>query len=114
MNVERRVFGNVAILGTGEFIAQFANFGFVVLIARAFGPELLGHYSFSMAVSAIVIVFVSFGSMQLLIRNIGRNPDHGGELLRTLFPVQILLAIVAWIGILSAGAISELSANEVG
>ena len=56
MNVERRVFGNVAILGTGEFIAQFANFGFVVLIARAFGPELLGHYSFSMAVSAIVIV----------------------------------------------------------
>ena len=114
MNVERRVFGNVAILGTGEFIAQFANFGFVVLIARAFGPELLGHYSFSMAVSAIVIVFVSFGSMQLLIRNIGRNPDHGGELLRTLFPVQILLAIVAWIGIVSAGAISELSATEVG
>lgn len=114
MNVERRVLGNVAILGTGEFIAQFANFGFVVLIARAFGPELLGHYSLSMAVSAIVVVFVSFGSVQLLIRNIGRNPDNGGELLRTLFPVQMLLAIIAWIGIVSAGAISQLSAIEVG
>ena len=113
MKVERRVLGNVAILGTGEFIAQFANFGFVVLIARAFGPELLGQYSLSMAISAIVVVFVSFGTVQLLIRNIGRNPDHGGELLRTLFPVQMLLAVVAWIGIVSAGAISQLGATEV-
>ena len=97
MKVERRLLGNVAVLGAGEFIAQIANFGFVVLIARAFGPGLLGHYSFSMAVTAIVSVFVSFGSMQLLIRNIGSNPYHGGELLSTLFPVQILLAIVDWI-----------------
>ena len=75
MKVERRVFGNVAILGTGELIAQFANFAFVVLIARAFGPELLGHYSLFMAVSAVVAVFVSFGTMQLHIRNIGRDPE---------------------------------------
>lgn len=114
MKVERRVLGNVAVLGTGEFIAQFANFVFVVLIARAFGPQLLGHYSLSMAVSAIVVAFVSFGTVQLLIRNIGRNANDGGELLRALFPVQILLAIVAWIGIASAGAMSRLSPTEVG
>jgi O-antigen/teichoic acid export membrane protein len=114
MKVERRLLGNVAVLGAGEFIAQFANFGFVVLIARAFGPELLGHYSLSMAISAIVIVFVSFGSMLLLIRNIGHNPDRGGELLRTLFPFQVVLSIIAWIGIVSAGALSQLSATDVG
>jgi O-antigen/teichoic acid export membrane protein len=113
MKVERRLLGNVAILGTGEFIAQFANFGFVVLIARAFGPEILGHYSFSMAVSAMAVVFVSFGTVQLLVRSIGRDAEHGGALLRTLFPVQMALAVIAWIGIVSAGAMSRLSTFEV-
>ena len=114
MNVERRLLGNVAILGTGEFIAQFANFAFVVLIARAFGPEVLGSYSFSMAVSAIAVAFVSFGTVQLLTRNIGRDPDEGGKLLRTLFPFQILLAVFAWVGIVAAGSVSQLSTPEVG
>jgi PST family polysaccharide transporter len=114
MKVERRVFGNVAILGTGELIAQFANFAFVVLIARAFGPELLGHYSLFMAVSAVVAVFVSFGTMQLHIRNIGRDPDHGAQLLRALFPVQLVLAVVAWVGIVSVGAKSGLDATGLG
>ena len=113
MKVERRLLGNVAILGTGEFIAQFANFGFVVLIARAFGPEILGHYSFSMAVSAMAVVFVSFGTVQLLVRSIGRDPVHGGELLRVLFPVQLGLAVIAWIAIVSAGAMSRLGPYEV-
>lgn len=114
MKVERRLLGNVAILGAGEFVAQLANFLFVIIIARAFGPELLGHYSLSMAVTAIVVVFVSFGTIQLHARNIGRNADDGGELLRTLFPAQVGLAIVAWIAIISAGAVSRLSATEVG
>lgn len=113
MKVERRLIGNVAILGTGEFIAQFAKFGFVVLIARAFGPEILGHYSFSMAVSAMALVFVSFGTVQLLVRSIGHDAEHGGEMLRTLFPVQMALAVIAWIGIVSAGAMARLSASEV-
>lgn len=113
MKVERRLLGNVAVLGVGEFIAQFAKFGFVVLIARAFGPEILGHYSFSMAVSAMAVVFVSFGTVQLLIRSIGRDAEHGGALLRTLFPVQMALAVIAWIGIVSAGAMSRLSVAEV-
>lgn len=114
MKVERRLLGNVAVLGAGEFIAQLANFLFVIIIARAFGPELLGHYSLSMAVTAIVVVFVSFGTIQLHVRNIGQNADEGGELLRTLFPVQLGLAAVAWIAIVSAGALSRLSATEVG
>ena len=114
MKIERRLLGNVAILGAGEFVAQLANFLFVIIIARAFGPELLGHYSLSMAVTAIVVVFVSFGTIQLHVRNIGRNADDGGELLRTLFPAQAGLAIVAWIAIVSAGVLSGLSATEVG
>lgn len=114
MKVERRLIGNVAVLGAGEFIAQLANFLFVIIIARAFGPALLGHYSLSMAVTAIVVVFVSFGTIQLHVRNIGRNADDGGELLRTLFPVQVGLAIVAWIAIVSVGALSQLSGTEVG
>jgi O-antigen/teichoic acid export membrane protein len=114
MRVERRLLGNVAVLGAGEFVAQLANFLFVIIIARAFGPELLGHYSLSMAVTAIVVVFVSFGTIQLHVRNIGRNADDGGQLLRTLFPVQVGLAIVAWIAIVSAGVLSQLGATEVG
>ena len=114
MKVERRLLGNVAVLGAGEFVAQLANFLFVIIIARAFGPELLGHYSLSMAVTAIVVVFVSFGTIQLHVRNIGRDADDGGKLLRALFPAQIGLAFVAWIAIVSVGALTQLSATEVG
>jgi O-antigen/teichoic acid export membrane protein len=86
----------MAILGSGTFVAQFANFVFVILIARAFGPDLLGLYSLSMAISALAAVFVSFGTVPMLVRDVGRDPAQGGRTLRALFPAQLALSAGAW------------------
>jgi O-antigen/teichoic acid export membrane protein len=114
MKVEHRLVGNIAVLGAGEFVAQFANFFFVILIARAFGPGLLGQYSLAMAISALAVVFVSFGTTTLLVRDIGRAAEEGAELLRVLFPVQVVIAMVAWIIIVLGGAMTDMSGSELG
>lgn len=113
MKTERRVLGNMAVLGSGSFVAQLTNFVFVIIIARAFGPAFLGHYSLSMAISAFAVVFVGFGSAQMLVRDIGRDAVQGGAVLRALFPVQLGFAITAWVAIVSIGAASGLDAAEV-
>lgn len=104
----------MAVLGGGTFVAQFANFVFVIIIARAFGPDLLGHYSLSTAVSALAVVFVSFGTIPMLVRDIGGDTAQGGRTLRALFPAQLALAAVAWTLLVAIGAISGWSRNEVG
>jgi O-antigen/teichoic acid export membrane protein len=104
----------MVVLGGGTFVAQFANFVFVIIIARAFGPDLLGLYSLSMAISALAIVFVSFGTIPMLVRDIGRDPAQGGQTLRALFPAQLALSAGAWTLLVGIGTFSGWSGNEVG
>jgi len=114
MKSERRMLENMAVLGGGTLVAQFANFAFVIMIARAFGPELLGHYSLSMAISALAVVFVSFGTVPMLTRDIGRDSAQGGAVLRALFPTQLALSAVALTFLVAIGQISGWSSAEVG
>lgn len=103
----------MAILGTGAFMAQLSNFVFVIMIARAFGSGFLGQYSMSMAISALAAVFVSFGTLQMLVRDIGRNTSDGGDLLRVLFPLQVGLAIIALVAVTTIGHATGFRHDEL-
>lgn len=97
MNTERRILFNTVMLGAGEGIGQLTNLVIVISLARAFGAEVLGQYSISMAVGAVATLFVALGTQPLLIREIGRDPNCSRDLLGVLMPVQLVLSAITWL-----------------
>ena len=97
MHVERRILANTVLLGGGEFVGQLTNFVVVVGLARAFGADVFGHYSVSMAVGALAALLVGLGTQPLLIRELSREPSLASSLLGIVVPVQLALGAAAWL-----------------
>jgi hypothetical protein len=72
VSTERRILFNTALLGAGEGIGQLTSFCVVVSLARAFGADVLGQYSVSMAVGAVATA-ANWPGTQPPIREIGRG-----------------------------------------
>ena len=96
MEVERKIFGNTLLLFAGQIVAQVTNFGFVILLARSFGAQTLGVYSFAMAIGALLSIFVNFGTNSLAIKEISREPDADRDLIGRIFPLQLVAGITFW------------------
>lgn len=94
MHLERRILANTTFLGGGEAVGQMATFLFVLLFARRFGPDVLGLYSLTMAIGAIVGVFVTLGLHELLISDIARQPEKGRSLIGVMLPVESTSSLV--------------------
>jgi len=101
MEVERKILGNTLLLAAGQFVAQLANFGFVILFARSFGASALGVYSLAMAIGALSSIFVSFGTNSLALKEISRDLQTDREVIGRYLPLQILAGVAVW-SVLSA------------
>ena len=90
---QRRLFSNTALLSGGQVVVQLLNFGIVVGLARVYGQDLLGVYSFSMAVGAVLCTFVSLGTHGLLLQRITREPEQTASYTGALFGFQLSMAV---------------------
>jgi O-antigen/teichoic acid export membrane protein len=97
MRDERRILLNTIMLSAGEGFGQLAHFVLIVGFSRKFGAEILGQYSVSMAIGAVAALFVSLGTQPLLVREISRKTESTADLLGVLIPVQMALAVPAWL-----------------
>jgi O-antigen/teichoic acid export membrane protein len=97
MQLERRIFVNTAVLGVGEAAGQLANFVFVVLLARRYGAEVFGWYSFAMALGAVLAPFVSLGGSTYITREVARDDKRASSLLSALRPIQLASGAVVWL-----------------
>lgn len=102
MQVERRVLGNALTLGVGAIIGQLANFGFVILVARGFGREVFAQYALSMVIGGLACLMVSFGSISLLTRCSAQDLTRSIEMLKSVLPIQVGIAILVWILVVAA------------
>jgi O-antigen/teichoic acid export membrane protein len=93
---ERRILLNTTVLSASEGLGQLANLVLIVSFARTFGARVMGYYSVGMSVGALAAIFVSLGIQGLLVREISQNPGCARDRLGVLFPVQLLLAPLAW------------------
>ena len=99
MKAERRILGNSALLGMLEGAGQLVNLALVVLLARAYGLEALGAYSFAMALGMVLGTFAGLGATSYATRELAREPARSAELLALLGPPQraaVLAAMVAF------------------
>ena len=90
---QRRLLSNTVLLTAGQAIVQLLNFGLVVALARVYGQELLGIYSFSMSVGALLCILVSLGTHGLLLQRITHEPERTASYTSALFGFQLSVAI---------------------
>lgn len=89
---QRRLLGNTALLAGGQAVVQLLNFGLVIGLARVYGQDLLGVYSFAMAVGAVLCTFVSLGTHGFLLQRITREPEITASDTSALFAYQLGMA----------------------
>jgi PST family polysaccharide transporter len=93
----RRILRNTTVLTVAQALAQLANFILIVGFARTYGATALGHYSVAMAVAAVAGLFVNGGTNGLALREISRDPRVGREWVGVLLPIELCLAVGAWL-----------------
>jgi O-antigen/teichoic acid export membrane protein len=108
---ERRILINTVALSAAEGIGQFANLLLIVSFARHFGSAVLGYYSVGMSVGAVAAALIGLGVDALLVRDCSQDPAAGLRRLGILFPVQLLLTPLAWVGatVISIALIGRIS-----
>ena len=105
METERRVLRSTSILFAARFVAQLANFGFVILFARVYGPEFFGEYTFALSLGAVLAIFVSMGTNGLLLRRASSDPAEWQPAAGLIFPGQVFLAATTWLVVIATGAL---------
>lgn len=66
----------------------------IPILANALGVEEFGRYGLALSVAALVLVFVDFGSRQLIIREVGRVDSSASQYCVNGLLVKSVLAIV--------------------
>lgn len=76
-------------------LQKVISFTYFTLIARALGPEDLGKYYFAISFTTIFSIFIDIGLGSILTREIAKDREHAGNLLRTVMAIKIPLAFLS-------------------
>lgn len=97
---------NFGFLSFGDVAGNLFTFAFFVVLARTYGQDGIGQYSFAMALTAFISVATDFGLYSLSVRDMSRNPEGWVEYFSRIFMLRIILSafiipvlvLVAWFG----------------
>jgi O-antigen/teichoic acid export membrane protein len=108
---EGRIFKNTAVLMLGQGVGDLCLFLFLIFFARAYGPNMLGEYSLSMAIGSVLGMFVSFGLNAPLRRDVSRQPELGPVYVGSALHAQLLFAVGAALLLVGVATLMNLDAR---
>lgn len=88
-----RIFRNFGYLTLGKVLADVFTFLFFLVLARNYGQEGIGQYSFAMALTGVLVVFADFGLQNLSIKDMSRDRDQVANYYGRLMAVRLLLSV---------------------
>jgi O-antigen/teichoic acid export membrane protein len=94
MVTRERVRKNIGSKFIGEIASRLISFSFNLVLARCLGATLYGRYSFAAAFAGIIALCGEFGLNILLTREVAKNKEHAGELVRHLAPLRVFLVLL--------------------
>jgi O-antigen/teichoic acid export membrane protein len=71
----RRLFLNAAAIFGGEAMARSATLLMAVIIARRFGPVVLGEYGYALALASVLVLVPDFGMHLFAVRELSTGPE---------------------------------------
>lgn len=99
-----RVLRNTLALAIGRNVIALSRLALLAIVARGLGTEVFGQYALLIALLIIAEGVLDFGSNEIFVREVTRNPDKRIHLLRVLTAGRLLHAPLAW-GLLVASAL---------
>lgn len=79
------------------FSRLFANVFVFWLLARFYGPEQFGIFTFAHALATTFIILADFGLDVLLITEISAQPENRNEIIDKLFGIKLIFVFLAFI-----------------
>lgn len=84
----RREIANMSWLFADRFLRVLGNFAIGLMAARLLGPAAFGGISYAQSLAALLLLGVSLGLNQVVIKRLVDSPDEAGGTLGTAFVLQ--------------------------
>jgi len=97
MNTARRIAFNFLSLTSAEVISKILQIFVFIYLARAFGKDGFGIFSFGLSFAFIIVIFANFGLSTLLVREISRNKRLASKYLSNALISKIFLSILTFL-----------------
>jgi O-antigen/teichoic acid export membrane protein len=97
MSLARRLAKNAAWLYGGEVISKIFQIILVIVLARHYGAEIFGHYTFAISFTIMFAMLVDLGINSLIIREVARDRKSASKYLTNVLLVKSVLGIVAFV-----------------
>ncbi len=96
MNVQfNLIFKNSFWLGISEVVSKLVGFLIGIWMARGFGPELYGKWSFALAFVTIFSVIADFGLSTLTVRELARDKEKTKDYFLNITLLKFILGAVS-------------------
>lgn len=105
MQVGRKLFANVSVLGGYKVAGDLFVFAMFIAVARHYGSAGLGEYAFAMAITSFAAMLCNFGFEFYAVREVARDPAQEPAIFGTLTLVGLALAALCSAGVLGLAAL---------
>lgn len=99
MNKVNNIAKNTSYLTVALILQKIISFSYFALLARAFGPALLGKYYLAISLTTIFAIIVDLGFANVLTREVAKSPEDSKRLLGNITAIKIPLALLAIVAV---------------
>jgi O-antigen/teichoic acid export membrane protein len=97
MSITKRVFKNSVWLLLANVVVRMLGAFVVVLLARGFGVEVFGQYSFALSFVGFFTLFTGFGFGSLMIRDVSKDKSLTAKYINNILGIKIVFGIISLI-----------------
>ena len=88
---------NFSYMAGGRILGDVFTFLLFVVIARVYGQNGLGEYSFAMAFSGFLVVFVDYGLTNYSIKELSKKNAFQGDHYGGIFSIRLVLSAIVFL-----------------
>ncbi len=89
-----KIFRNISYMAGGRILGDLFTFLLFVVIARVYGQGGLGEYSFAVAFSGFLVVFVDYGLTNYSIKELSKNNAFKGDHYGGVLSIRLILSVL--------------------
>jgi O-antigen/teichoic acid export membrane protein len=90
---------NTSYLTMALVIQKIISFTYFAILARNIGPENLGKYYFAISFTTIFSIFIDFGLINVLTREIAKRQEKAKEILGSVLAIKIVFTVFVFLAI---------------
>lgn len=98
-STQGKIVRNVLWATTGKMVTLLSTLFVGILVARYLGPEQYGLMNYVISIVALFGVFSTFGTTEIIIRELSKKDVSKEEILGTSLGLRVLLATITFLGI---------------